>query len=205
MKYIVTVLSLLTLSLASYADSCIPTYQDIVKKNRRTKKDFVADSMVLGAVSSTVSIVSFGTGGPGLMLVALASYTTAGYLKGDKDQVREEAKAVINLMKDAKVEKGYYLQDATRMIRDHFQDYTITEKEVAAKLMKQDNARIYCKSTPVDGLAGVLMKVGKSIIAERALTNGSNVYDKSRSHIDKTADDVSAPIIKKIPSGVEDQ
>lgn len=204
MKYILTTLTLLTLSLSSYADSCIGTYKEIVQKNRRTKKDFAADSMVLGAVSSTVSIVSFGTGGPGLMLVALASYGAAGYLKGDKDEVREEAKAVINLMKDAKVQKGYYLQDATRMIRDHFQDKTITEKEVAEKLMKQDGSRVYCKSTPVDGLAGVLMKVGKSIIAERALSSGTNVYDKSRNHIDKTGD-MNSHNIKKIPSGNENQ
>ena len=132
-------------------------------------------------------IVSFRTDGQ-LMLTGVLSYGTAGFLKGDVQEQRQEAKAAIILINDAKRSKGYFLQDATRMIRDHFQDNSITEKEVAESIKRHDSKMTYCKAGKVMGLAGILMHGGKDIIAERALNKHSKINTNQRG------------IVKKIPA-----
>lgn len=185
MNKISLVLIALAVSAQSFGAGCMDSYAKVAKKGKTTKQK-LGDAAVLGAVSSTVAIVSFGTGGPGLMLTGLGSFALGGYLGGDEDEnSKREAWGAYNLIKEAKVGSGYHLRDATVMIRKHFDDQSISEADVAEKVLKYDSEMLYCKDEKLMGLSGILMKVGKSIIEEKAISESKQVNDKSRHNNEK--------------------
>lgn len=192
MKYFLTIGIILSLSTPAFSGTCVDKYQKIVKDNKRGAKENIGDAMLVGALSSTVAIVSFGTGGPGLMLTGLASFAASGYMGGSERENRQEALGVLNLIKDAKVKNGYYLRDATRMIQQHFQDSTITEEEVAEHVLKQDSAMAFCSGEKLQGLSGVLMRVGKSIIVSHGTVDGKGISNIQRGMVEKNSSSSSS-------------
>lgn len=184
---------LFSLSTHAFAGSCVDSYKQVVNDNKRSPRENAGNAMLLGALSSTVAIVSFGTGGPGLMLTGLSSFAASGYIAGTAKEKREEAQAVLNLIKDAKIKTGYYLRDATMMIQNHFQDPSISEEEVADHILKLDESMSYCSGTKLQGLSGVLMSVGKSVIIGHAKSTGISINDKQRNNVEKISIPASAP------------
>ena len=163
--------------------SCKDQYKNrlnYLKNNRDHKKEKVADMLTLGGVSSSGALIS-SSATPGMVLLGMASFAGGGYLSSTLRNERVALTEVAKLFKDAKIKKGYFLQDATGRVRQYFGDNTITEEEVLAVSNKQLAVGKYCEGDKLIHAGDMLLMVGKEILANRAINRSTKVHNGSRS------------------------